>query len=62
MKCPFCIVVMIGGQLSVLCELTKMNGNLMMRFDIYTSIKDAKSLQAFFFENLYNFCTNMYLT
>lgn len=58
--CPSCEVMIRGGQLSVLYELDKKRLGILSL--VSKHIKDAKRLRKIFFENLYNFCTNMYLT
>lgn len=58
--CPSCEVMIRGGQLSVLYELDKKRLGILSL--VSKHIKDTKRLCKIFFENLYNFCTNMYLT
>lgn len=58
--CPSCEVMIRGGQLSVLYELDKKRLSILSL--VSKHIKDTKRLRKIFFENLYNFCTNMYLT
>lgn len=58
--CPSCEVMIRGGQLSVLYELDKKRLGILSL--VSKHIKDTKRLREIFFENLYNFCTNMYLT
>lgn len=60
MICPSCEVMIRGGQLSVLYELDKKWLGILSL--VSKHIKDTKRLCKIFFENLYNFCTNMYLT
>lgn len=58
--CPSCEVMIRGGQLSVLYELDKKRLGILSL--VSKHIKDTKSPHKIFFEKLYNFCTNMYLT
>ena len=60
MICPSCEVMIRGGQLSVLYELDKKRLGILSL--VSKHIKDTKRPRKIFFENLYNFCTNMYLT